>query len=134
MPSPFKFQQYGRSGHWASELFPHIAGHTDKMTFVHSMVAKENSHGPAMCHISTGEPRKGFPSMGAWTVYGLGSETKELPAFVVLMDCGRPPSGATNWGNGFLPARHQGVVFRSEIGRPADRCSSDRFVPASNVG
>lgn len=114
MPSPFKFQRRGQSGHWTSELFPHIARHTDKMAFVHSMVAKENSHGPAMCHFSTGQSRKGFPSMGAWTVYGLGSETKNLPAFVVLMDRGMPPSGTTNWGNGFLPARHQGVVFRSE--------------------
>ncbi len=114
MPSPFRFQQHGDSGRWVSELFPHMARHVDTLTFVYSMVARENSHGPAMCHMSTGEARKGYPSMGSWAVYGLGSETQELPAFVVLMDRGMPPSGATNWGAGFLPARHQGVVFRSE--------------------
>lgn len=114
MPSPFNFAQHGESGHWGSDLFPMINQHMDKLTFVHSMTAKENSHGPAMTHFSTGMPRKGFPSLGAWTVYGLGTQTKEMPGYVVLMDRGMPPAGATNWGNGFLPARHQGVVFRSE--------------------
>ncbi len=114
MPSPFKFRQHGQSGHWASELFPHMAQHVDHLTFVHSVVAQENSHGPAMCHMSTGQSRQGHPSMGGWVGYGLGSETQNLPAFVVLMDRGMPPSGQTNWGNGFLPAQHQGVVFRSQ--------------------
>jgi len=114
MPSPFKFQQFGQSGRRVSTLFPRMAQHVDKMTMVHSMVAKENSHGPAMYHMSTGFSRNGSPSIGSWITYGLGSETRNLPAFVVLMDRGMPPSGSANWGNGYLPARHQGVVFRSE--------------------
>ena len=114
MPSPFKFRQYGQCGRWASELFPQMAQHVDKLTFVHSMVAKENSHGPAMNHISTGIGRNGFPSLGAWVTYGLGRESENLPAFVVLMDRGMPPASTNNWGAGFLPAREQGVVFRSE--------------------
>ena len=114
MPSPFKFRQHGQCGRWASELFPQMARHVDKLTFVHSMVAKENSHGPAMNHISTGIGRNGFPSLGAWVTYGLGRESENLPAFVVLMDRGMPPASTNNWGAGFLPAREQGVVFRSE--------------------
>jgi hypothetical protein len=113
MPSPFKFQQYGESGKWSSELFPHVNRKMDDLAFVHSMVAEANSHGPAMHDFMTGEPRNGFPSVGAWSVYGLGSETQDLPGFVVMMDRGMPPSSTSNWGNGFLPARFQGTVFRS---------------------
>lgn len=114
MPSPFTFRPSGQSGRRVSDLFPHTARHVDRLTFIHSMVAQENSHGPAMYHISTGINRNGFPSIGSWVVYGLGSETQNLPAHVVLMDRGMPPSSTANWGNGFLPARYQGVVFRSE--------------------
>ena len=97
-----------------SRVFPHLGRHADKLTFVHSMVAQENSHGPAMFHFSTGQPRNGYPSMGAWAVYGLGAESQNLPAFVVLMDRGMPPASTANWGNGFLPAEYQGVVFHSD--------------------
>jgi hypothetical protein len=114
MPSLFRFAQYGQSGKWCSELFPRLSQKVDELTFVHSMVAEQNSHGPAMYHIQTGESRNGFPSLGAWTVYALGSQTRDLPAFVVMMDRGMPPSSTANWGNGFLPARYQGTVFRSE--------------------
>lgn len=114
MPSPFRWARYGETGHWASELFPNLNRQIDKLTFVHSMVAEENSHGPAMFHFSTGQPRNGYPSMGAWAVYGLGAESQNLPAFVVLMDRGMPPASTANWGNGFLPAQYQGVVFGSD--------------------
>jgi hypothetical protein len=114
MPSPFTFRRFGQSGRLVSDLFPHTARHVDRLTFIHSMVAQENSHGPAMYHISTGVNRNGFPSIGSWVVYGLGSETQNLPAHVVLMDRGMPPGSSANWGNGFLPARYQGVVFRGE--------------------
>ena len=67
-----------------------------------------------MFHFSTGQPRNGYPSMGAWAVYGLGAESQNLPAFVVLMDRGMPPASTANWGNGFLPAEYQGVVFHSD--------------------
>lgn len=114
MPSPFKFAQHGQTGRWVSEIFPHLAAKVDELTFVHSMVAEANSHGPAMYHMNTGSVRNGYPSAGAWVTYGLGSETRDLPAFVVLMDRGMPPGSAGNWGNGFLPARYQGTVFRTE--------------------
>lgn len=113
MPSPFKFKRYGASGKWCSELFPHMGSKVDDLTFVHSMVAEQNSHGPAMYHFSTGHPRNGYPSVGAWVTYALGSASRDLPAFVVMMDRGRPPGSTANWGNGFLPARHQGVAFRT---------------------
>ena len=114
MQSPFTFQQYGQTGKWVSEIFPHMAAKVDDLTFIHSMVAEQNSHGPAMYHMSTGFARNGYPSLGSWVVYGLGSETNNLPAFVTLMDRGTPPSGAANWGNAFLPAKYQGTLFRSE--------------------
>ena len=114
MQSPFKFQQYGQTGKWVSEIFPHVAAQVDDLTFIHSMVAEQNSHGPAMYHMSTGFARNGYPSLGSWALYGLGSETQNLPAFITLADRGTPPSGAANWGNAFLPARYQGTPFRSE--------------------
>jgi hypothetical protein len=114
MQSPFKFQQYGETGKWVSEIFPQQARHVDDLTFIHSMVAEQNSHGPAMYHMSTGFARNGYPSLGSWVVYGLGNESRNLPAFVTLMDRGMPPSGAANWGNAFLPAKFQGTVFRGE--------------------
>lgn len=117
MQSPFKFQQHGQSGRWVSELFPHVAGKVDELAFVHSMVAEQNSHGPAMYHMSTGFARNGYPSLGSWVVYGLGSDTRDLPAFVTMIDRGMPPSGAANWGNAFLPAKFQGTMFRGE-GQP----------------
>ncbi|HTI50046.1 MAG TPA: DUF1501 domain-containing protein [Planctomycetaceae bacterium] len=114
MKSPFAFQQYGQTGKWVSEIFPHQAAHVDELTFIHSMVAEQNSHGPAMYHMSTGFSRNGYPSMGSWVVYGLGNESRDLPAFVTMMDRGMPPSAAANWGNAFLPAKYQGTVFRGE--------------------
>jgi hypothetical protein len=113
-PSFFPFKPYGQSGKWCSDLFPYMNAKVDALTFIHSMVAAENSHGPAMYHMSTGDPRNGSPSLGAWTIYGLASETNELPSFVVMMDRVRPPGSTANWGNGFLPARFQGTEFRSQ--------------------
>lgn len=114
MQSPFKFKQYGQTGKWVSEIFPQMAEKVDELTFIHSMVAEQNSHGPAMYHMSTGFARNGYPSLGSWTLYGLGSDSQNLPAFITLMDRGMPPSGAANWGNAFLPAKYQGTMFRGE--------------------
>jgi hypothetical protein len=114
MQSPFKFRQHGQSDRWVSEIFPHMAAKVDDVAFIHSMVAEQNSHGPAMYHMSTGFGRNGYPSLGSWVVYGLGSETRNLPAFVSLMDRGMPPSGTANWAAGFLPAKFQGTALRSE--------------------
>lgn len=113
MASPFKFARHGESGRWVSDIFPGMASKVDELTFIHSMVAEANSHGPAMFHMSTGFSRAGYPSMGSWVVYGLGSETRDLPAFVAMMDRGMPPSSTANWSNAFLPAKYQGTVFQA---------------------
>lgn len=109
----WKFQRRGQSGLWVSELFPHLARVADHLTMIHSMVADSANHTPATFQQLCGFQANGFPAMGSWLSYGLGSETDELPTFVVLPD-GRslPSGGATNWGAGFLPAQHQGVRLR----------------------
>jgi hypothetical protein len=106
------FRQYGECGRWMSDLFPKLATCVDDMAFIHSMQSKSALHGPAMFMANSGFILPGFPSMGAWVTYGLGSESQELPAFVVLPDPrGLPPGGVINWGAGFLPAIHQGTTF-----------------------
>ena len=114
MKSPFRFAQHGRSGKWVSELFPHQAKIVDDVAFVHSMVAEQNSHAPACYHFFTGQSRTGSPSLGSWISYGIGSETENLPSYVVLADRGSPPGSSANWSNGYLPARFQGTLFRGE--------------------
>ena len=110
----FAFQQRGQSGLWVSELFPNIAEVADELTVIRSMVAESSSHTPATMHENSGFRFNGFPTLGSWLSYGLGCETDELPAFVVLPDSrGLPASGTNNWTNGFLPAQHQGVMFNS---------------------
>ena len=86
MKSPYEFRQHGRSGAWVSSLLPHLAGCVDDLCFVHSMVAKSNNHTPATFQMNSGFTLNGFPSMGAWLSYGLGTENESLPAFVVLPD------------------------------------------------
>jgi hypothetical protein len=109
------FKQRGQSGVWISELFPHIAGVADELTIIRSMVAESSSHTPATFQENTGFRINGFPVLGSWLSYGLGCETDELPAYVVLPDSRGLPAGTTsNWTNGFLPARHQGVAFRTK--------------------
>lgn len=112
MQSPFAFRQYGQSGQFVSEILPQLGAVVDDLTFVHSMVARSNAHGPALFQMSTGFIFQGFPAVGSWVSYGLGSENENLPSFVVLPDRrGLPPCGAALWGNGFLPASHQGVIL-----------------------
>lgn len=108
------FRQWGECGRWISDLFPNLRHHVDDMAFIHSMQSKSALHGPAMFMMNSGFMRPGFPSMGAWVTYGLGSENQDLPAFVVLPDPrGLPPGGVLNWGAGFLPAVHQGTVIEA---------------------
>lgn len=110
----FAFQQRGESGLWISELFPHLAGVADELTVIRSMVAESSSHTPATLQENSGFRLNGFPTLGSWLSFGLGCETDELPAFVVLPDPrGLPASGTSNWTNGFLPSQHQGVMFES---------------------
>lgn len=113
------FRQHGASGRWISDLFPSLARHVDDIAFIYSMQSKSALHGPAMFMANSGFIRPGFPCMGAWVTYGLGSESENLPAFVVLPDTrGLPPGGLANWGAGFLPAVHQGTVIETSTQRP----------------
>ena len=119
--SHWAFKQRGQSGLWISELFPHLAECADQLTVVRSMVASTGNHTPAIFESHSGFRLMGFPVMGSWLSYGLGCETDELPAFVVLPDPrGLPTGGTNNWTNGFLPARHQGVGFRGQGAAIAD--------------
>ncbi len=115
MRSVYPFRQHGQSGTWVSSLFPHLAKCADDLCFIHSMFAKSNNHTPATFQMNSGFTLNGFPSMGAWLSYGLGTENENLPAFVVLPDPrGLPAGGSINWTSGFLPANHQGVPFRTQ--------------------
>jgi hypothetical protein len=122
MKSPFEWQQHGKSGTWTSGLFPHLSQHVDKMTFIHSCWTKSNNHSPALFMMNTGETRMGFPCVGSWVTYGLGSVSDSLPAFVVMSDPknrGLPKGTALNWGAGFLPSVYQGTWLRPQ-GEPID--------------
>ena len=115
--SQFKFRQHGRSGAWISELMPHLAKVSDELCFIKSMHTEAINHDPAVTLMQTGDQRPGRPSFGAWSSYGLGSENRDLPAFVVMLSEGsaaRPadPLYARLWGTGFLPSNYQGVSFR----------------------
>jgi hypothetical protein len=114
--SVFKFAQHGKSRAWVSELLPYHTHIVDDLCFIRSMHTEHINHDPAVTFIQTGNQIGGRPSMGSWVSYGLGSENKNLPAFVVLLSRGRggdQPLYAKLWSNGFLPSTHQGVVFRS---------------------
>jgi len=113
MPSPFRFSRHGQSGIDVSEIFPQVAKHVDEMAVIRSMVSMSNDHVQGHYALSTGMIRMGFPSVGSWVTYGLGSENQDLPGFVVLYDAhGGPFGGPANWSSGFMPASHQGTVFR----------------------
>ena len=113
--SPWKFRQYGESGIPISDLFPHVARHADDLAVIRSMTSEFSEHTNANYFLHTGLGVQGRPSMGAWVGYGLGSECRDLPAFVVLDGGLIPPGGLDNFNSGFLPATHQGSIFR-----PAD--------------
>jgi hypothetical protein len=117
-PSRFRFARHGRSGAWVSELLPHTARVADELCFVKSMHTEAINHDPAITFFQSGAQLAGRPSMGAWVSYGLGSISRDLPAFVVLVSqgTGNPadqPLYDRLWGSGFLPSRYQGIRFRS---------------------
>jgi len=117
--SYWPFRQHGQCGRWMSDLFPQLAQRVDDIAFIHSMQSKSALHGPAMFMANSGFVLPGFPSMGAWVTYGLGSVSEDLPAFVVLPDSrGLPPGGVINWGAGFLPAIHQGTTLQTDVEKP----------------
>ncbi len=113
--SPFKFAQHGQAGGWYSELLPHLASVADDLCVVRSMFTESINHGPGVTFFQTGSQIAGRPSMGAWLSYGLGAENQNLPSFTVLITKGKSgqPLGAHLWGSGFLPTKHQGVLFRA---------------------
>lgn len=117
--SRFRFRQYGENGAWISELLPHTAGIVDHLAIVRSMHTEAINHDPAVTLLQTGHQQPGRPSFGAWASYGLGNESSNLPAFVVMISRGsaaRPadPLYARLWGSGFLPSNYQGVALRSD--------------------
>jgi hypothetical protein len=135
MKSPFEFKRHGQCGAWVSDLFPHMAKHVDKMAFLYSCWTDSNNHSPALFKINTGFTRMGFPCLGSWVTYGLGSESQNLPAFVVMYDTlgrGIPKGHSLNWGAGFLPGIFQGTAFKPQgdpienLDRPGDMTSQQQ--------
>ncbi len=132
MQSPFQFTPRGQCGKMVSSIFPHLGEHVDKMAFIHSGYTESNNHSPALFAMNTGLARMGFPCVGSWVTYGLGSESRDLPAFVVMSDPkgrGLPKGHAANWSAGFLPGVYQGTHLRP-TGEAIDNLSR----PASNSG
>ncbi|MEM7559057.1 MAG: DUF1501 domain-containing protein [Planctomycetota bacterium] len=115
MKSPFEFTPRGECGKMVSSLFPKLGEHVDKMAFIHSGFTESNNHSPALFMMNSGQPRMGLPCLGSWVTYGLGSESRDLPAFVVMSDPkdrGLPKGHAANWGAGFLPSVYQGTWLK----------------------
>jgi hypothetical protein len=117
LKSPFSFKQHGESGAWVSEIFPNLAKHVDQMAFIHSCYTESNNHSPALFQLNTGLNRMGFPCVGSWITYGLGSENEDMPGFVVMTDAlgrGLPKGKALNWGAGFLPGVYQATPLNNQ--------------------
>jgi hypothetical protein len=140
MATPFKFEKKGESGAEISEVLPHLAEVVDDIAIVRSMTTDAFNHAPGQIFLNTGSQMFGRPSMGSWITYGLGSETENLPAFVVLSSGGGTSGGAANWGSGFLPTVHQGVPSAAAAtrscrwparGASARRCSASRWTPCA---
>ena len=113
--SPHNFVRYGKCGMEMAELLPHLGGVSDEICLIRSMHTDQFNHAPAQIYLFTGAPRLGRPSMGGWLSYGLGTESQELPGFVVFVSGGKTPDGGPSlWGSGFLPTVYQGVQCRSQ--------------------
>lgn len=133
MRSSFQFAQHGQSGMWVSDAMPHLARQVDEIAFIRSMHTTNLTHEPAIYLIHTGKMGPGRPALGSWVIYGLGSESQNLPAYVVLDDpLGLPINGVENWQAGFLPPLYQGTRFRS-TGSPVLNLKADVDRPAEIV-
>src|SRR5499426_3767719 len=112
MPGIFKFSRYGQCGKYVSEIFPNIGSKVDEIAFLHSVWGRSDDHVQSTYEMQTGQLRMGFPAMGSWITYGLGSENANLPGFIALQDARGGPLGASNnWLSGFLPSTFQGTPF-----------------------
>ena len=123
----FQYKQHGETGQWISELLPNLSSIVDDLCVIRSMHTEQFNHSPAQLLLQTGNSLLGSPSMGSWVTYGLGSENRDLPGFVVLASGGKTPSaGKSLWGSGFLPTLYQGVQCRTDGGDPilflSDHC------------
>jgi hypothetical protein len=114
LSSPWSFRQYGQAGTWVSDLWPNLSQCVDDICFVRNFYTESVVHAPAMYQVHSGRILMGYPSLGSWVTYGLGSESDNLPAYVVMPQPeGTPEGGPPCWGSGFLPAVYQGTVLRS---------------------
>ena len=138
------FRRHGASGQEISDLFPHTAGLADDICIVRSMVTEQINHDPAQAFMNSGSILKGRPSMGSWLLYGLGSESENLPGFIVLMSQARgyngaQPVSARQWSAGFLPSRYQGILFQSRgdavhyVGNPEGVCQSTQRLVVDEI-
>ncbi len=128
MKSPFEFKQHGQSGRWVTSVFPHLATCVDDMAFLMAVASKTNVHGPASFMMNTGFLLPGFPCLGGWISYALGSLRDNLPTFVVLPDPrGLPYNQKGNFTSGFLPVAHQGTIIHATAPTPI----ADLFPPAT---
>src|SRR5437868_1583404 len=128
MKSPFEFRQHGQCGRWVSSVFPHTATCVDDLAFLMAMASKTNVHGPGSFMMNTGFVLPGFPCLGAWISYGLGSLSDNLPTFVVMPDPkGLPYNQKGNFSSGFLPVAHQGTIINASAPTPIN----DLFPPSS---
>jgi hypothetical protein len=132
MKSPFTFKQYGECGAWVCDKYPNVAKHMDGIALVKSCFTESSDHVPALYQMNTGVARAGLPTAGAWITYGLGSENRNLPGFVVLGNTQGIKGGPLNWSAGFLPTSYQGTLFRAEgspilnLQRPKDVADVDQ--------
>jgi len=124
LKSPFAWRQHGQSGSWASDLFPHLSRHVDKMCFLHSMYLRQNNHAPASIELMCGTNRPGLPALGAWATYGLGSANRNLPSYVVLHDT-RPRGDDQIWSAGFLPKTYQAMSLDARRREAIDNLARD---------
>ncbi|MCA9138679.1 MAG: DUF1501 domain-containing protein [Planctomycetales bacterium] len=128
----FPFAQYGDCGAWVSDRMPHFAKHVDDVCFIKTLQTDQFNHGPAQLMVHTGQSRMGYPSIGSWATWGLGTENSDLPGFIVLLSGGRLPRvGKALWSSGFLPSVYQGVQCRSK-GDPVLNISNPDGVSRDN--
>ena len=118
MPSPYSFEQYGRCGKYVSEIFPHVAELVDDICFIHSMHTDTPEHASAMMMMNAGHLQPTRPSMGAWLVYGLGTENQDLPGFISMSPRAQPRNKLANWGNAFLPGAYSGTYVNIHEMKP----------------